>query len=75
MEHCLREVQLANMLGYTEMDDFRRAVKAGKVPSPNGYLEGKKRPIWLRSDVEAWLGIEAKEQATADVYKMIKGVA
>lgn len=71
----VREVQLANMLGYTEMEDFRRAVCRGKIPAPARYLaDNYRRPIWFRSEVETWLGIAMKQKDRDDFLQMIEDV-
>lgn len=45
----VREIQLAHMLGFTDVEPFRRALKSGDIPAPNEYLSGK--PVWYLPDL------------------------
>ncbi|MGI9505357.1 MAG: hypothetical protein ACR2RE_20150 [Geminicoccaceae bacterium] len=72
MVGLIREVQLANLLGYTEMADFRRALKAGQVPAPAGYLAGKRKAYWVASDIESWLGAVLKRKKKDDFLGLIE---
>lgn len=53
----LREVQAAYMLGYSEMLDFRAAVKSGDVPGPSRKIKAGRRTVdvWSRSALEEWV--------------------
>lgn len=50
----VREIQLAYILGFTDVEPFRRAVKSGEVPKPNEYIAGK--PVWYIADLERRYG-------------------
>ncbi|MGI9452704.1 MAG: hypothetical protein ACR2QH_18990 [Geminicoccaceae bacterium] len=50
----VREVQLAYMLGYTDVEPFRRALKRGDIPAPSEYQSGK--PVWFVVDLERRYG-------------------
>ncbi|MEZ5935854.1 MAG: hypothetical protein R3F54_28875 [Alphaproteobacteria bacterium] len=72
----LREIQMAGALGYTEIDDFRRDLKAGIIPKPVSYLAPKnKRPIWLRDQVEEWLGVTKADRDRQDFLALVDQVA
>ena len=46
---ALREIQAADLLGFTEIEDFRRALRRGDVPPPIRFVGGKRsKPIWSR---------------------------
>lgn len=51
----IREVQLAFMLGFMDIEPFRRALKAGDVPAPSEYVSGK--PVWRVVDLERRYGV------------------
>lgn len=51
----IREVQLAFMLGFMDVEPFRRAVKAGDVPAPSEYVGGK--PVWYLQTLEHRYGM------------------
>ena len=46
----VREIQLAFMLGFVDVEPFRRAIKSGDVPQPSEYIAGK--PVWHLIDLE-----------------------
>ena len=72
----VREIPLAHELGYTEVEDFRRAVAAGQIPAPHHYLgPRKKRPIWDREAIDAWLGIAKKNSDRDDFLSLVDQVA
>lgn len=50
----VREVQLAFMLGFNDVEPFRRALRAGDIPAPNEYMKGK--PVWYVADLERRYG-------------------
>ena len=50
----VREVQLAYMLGFADVEPFRRAVKSGEVPQPSEYIAG--RPVWYITDLNRRYG-------------------
>lgn len=76
MDHCLREIQLANMLGYTEMEDFRRARSRGEILEPARYLgNNRKKPVWIREDVETWMGVMRDRKDKADFLALVNKVA
>ncbi len=52
----IREVQLAHMLGFTDFEPFKRALRAGDVPPPSGQVLGK--PIWRVVDLESYYGTD-----------------
>ncbi|MGI9492966.1 MAG: hypothetical protein ACR2QF_11265 [Geminicoccaceae bacterium] len=56
MQILLREVEVAYLLGYREMSDFRTAVKNGDVPAPTRQLKSGRRVVdgWSRSLLEEW---------------------
>lgn len=46
---ALREIQAADLLGFTEIEEFRRALRRGDVPPPIWFVGGKKgKPVWSR---------------------------
>lgn len=50
----LREVQLAYMLGFLDVEPFRRALRSGEVLAPSEYVAGK--PVWYVSEIERRYG-------------------
>lgn len=62
MTQLLGEVQAAAMLGYVDMADFRRAVRAGLVPAPSVEL-GPRRPRWRASEL---VKLVDKDKASPD---------
>jgi len=67
---------MANRLGYTEIEDFRRAIARGEVIPPAMYLgANKKKPIWHVDDVDQWLGRVEKEERKGNIVDMAKAVA
>lgn len=76
MDAYIREIQLAAMLGYTESEEFKRAIASGDVPAPAMYLASRKRkPIWLRADIEEWLGRTSENTSRANVHELVKQIA
>jgi hypothetical protein len=57
MSSALREIQAADYLGFTEMAEFRAAVKAGTVPAPSRQLSIRRRTVdvWSRADLDDWI--------------------
>lgn len=46
---ALREIQAADLLGFTEIEEFRRALRRGDVPPPIRFVGGKRgKPVWSR---------------------------
>ena len=71
----IREVQLAFMLGFMDIEPFRRALKAGDVPAPSEYVSGK--PVWRVVDLERRYGVgflDGSEVSEQDVLAAIEGV-
>ncbi|MGI9493728.1 MAG: hypothetical protein ACR2QF_15130 [Geminicoccaceae bacterium] len=71
----VREIQLAFMLGYTDVEPFRRAVKKGDVPKPTEYQSGK--PVWYVVELERRYGVGFLDDQTAaerDIFAAIEGV-
>ena len=66
----IREVQLAGMLGYTDFEAFRRALKRGEVPAPNEYQAGK--PVWYATDIERRYGVRTEGGSEADLLAAIE---
>lgn len=57
MSDMLREIEVAYMLGYQEMRDFRAALKAKIVPKPCRELGAGKRKVrvWSRRKLLEWI--------------------
>ena len=70
----VREIELAFVLGFTEVEPFRRALKSGDVPAPSEYLAGK--PVWYRNELEARYGLgtfDGLREGEANVLQHIEG--
>lgn len=71
----VREVELALMLGFLDVEPFRRALKAGDIPAPSEYVHG--RPVWHVTDLEQRYGAGfTTKGATSerDVLEAIEGM-
>lgn len=71
----VREVQLAFMLGFMDIEPFRRAVKAGDIPAPSEFVSGK--PVWRVPDLESRYGAEFLDNggvSERDVLASIEGM-
>lgn len=71
----IREVQLAFMLGFMDVEPFRRALKAGDVPAPSEFVSGK--PVWRVVDLEKRYGagfIDGPATSESDVLDAIEAV-
>ena len=76
MIETLREIQVAALLGYTEIVDFRRDLKAGVIPKPVSHLgSNKNRPVWLMSDLEQWLGVSKGNRDKQEFLTLVNQVA
>jgi hypothetical protein len=66
MSTVLHEVQLAAELGFTEMSDFRAALRRQQLPQPQRFLDAKRkrRPVWTRQQIDAWLDPGRHEQSS-----------
>ncbi|MGI9503845.1 MAG: hypothetical protein ACR2RE_12415 [Geminicoccaceae bacterium] len=69
----VREIQLAHMLGFTDVEPFRRALKSGDVPAPNEYLSG--RPVWYLPDLERRYGAGAFDEFGSDEIRIMDRIA
>jgi len=70
----VREVQLALMLGYAEIEPFRRALKRGDVLPPS-EIQGRSK-IWYVRDLERRYGSEfvaGQQGSEQEVLAAIEG--
>ena len=71
----VREVQLAFMLGFMDVEPFRRALKAGDIPPPSEYVHG--RPVWHVPDLERRYGVgfaDSNPPSESEVLAAIEGM-
>lgn len=68
----IREVQLAYLLGFTEIEPFRRALKSGEVLAPSGTIAGK--PIWRVADIERRYGADLLENPAGSEKNVLEAI-
>ena len=60
------------MLGFTDVEPFRRALKAGLIPAPDEYWQG--HPVWHRKALEQRYGSGAFDDSRSGETELMKKI-
>ncbi|MGH1478801.1 MAG: hypothetical protein ACRBM6_08775 [Geminicoccales bacterium] len=74
MPELLQEIQSADMLGFQQIADFRRALRRAEVPQPTRELGvGSKRvQVWSRRALQEWIDRDNRLAPSLSLDEAIK---